>query len=128
MSFWKGNVPQLLRIFPYSAAQLTANDQYKRLLAGGASRRHGGSSGSSAEQVSARMSAGKKVDGQTSTFTPATTGPKITSVASYCREQGQPPRKYCVAHQAAMSGSLPSHMLQTPQEAQAVWLRMSRLL
>ena len=53
LSFWKGNVPQLLRIFPYSAAQLTANDQYKRLLAGGAGRRHGGSSGSSAEQVSA---------------------------------------------------------------------------
>ena len=32
-------MPQLLRIFPYSAAQLTANDQYKRYLASWASRR-----------------------------------------------------------------------------------------
>ena len=31
-------MPQLLRIFPYSAAQLTANDQYKRYLASWASR------------------------------------------------------------------------------------------
>ena len=54
--------------------------------------------------------------------------PKIHVGDQLCREQGQPPRKYCVAHQAAMSGSLPSHMMQTPQEAQAVWLRMSRLL
>jgi hypothetical protein len=45
LSFWKGNVPQLLRIFPYSAAQLTANDQYKRLLAGWAARWQRSSSG-----------------------------------------------------------------------------------
>ena len=35
-------MPQLLRIFPYSAAQLTANDQYKRLLAGWAAGGHDG--------------------------------------------------------------------------------------
>lgn len=33
-AFWKGNATNVVRIFPYSAAQLMANDQYKRLLAG----------------------------------------------------------------------------------------------
>eukprot|EP00210_Caulerpa_lentillifera_P004134 g3940.t1 len=32
LSFWKGNGTNVIRIFPYSAAQLMANDQYKRLL------------------------------------------------------------------------------------------------
>ena len=34
-AFWKGNGTNIIRIFPYSAAQLTSNDQYKRLLANG---------------------------------------------------------------------------------------------
>jgi len=33
LAFWKGNGANVIRIFPYSAAQLAANDQYKRLLA-----------------------------------------------------------------------------------------------
>jgi solute carrier family 25 phosphate transporter 23/24/25/41 len=33
-AFWKGNGVNIIRIFPYSAAQLAANDSYKRLLAG----------------------------------------------------------------------------------------------
>ena len=32
-SFWKGNGVNVIRIFPYSAAQLASNDTYKRLLA-----------------------------------------------------------------------------------------------
>ncbi|EFN55770.1 hypothetical protein CHLNCDRAFT_23011 [Chlorella variabilis] len=32
-AFWKGNGLNIIRIFPYSAAQLSSNDQYKRLLA-----------------------------------------------------------------------------------------------
>lgn len=32
-AFWKGNGVNILRIFPYSAAQLAANDTYKRALA-----------------------------------------------------------------------------------------------
>lgn len=32
-AFWKGNSANVVRIFPYSAAQLMANDYYKRLLA-----------------------------------------------------------------------------------------------
>jgi solute carrier family 25 (mitochondrial phosphate transporter), member 23/24/25/41 len=32
-AFWKGNGTNIIRIFPYSAAQLMSNDQYKRLLA-----------------------------------------------------------------------------------------------
>lgn len=32
-AFWKGNGTNIIRIFPYSAAQLAANDQYKRLVA-----------------------------------------------------------------------------------------------
>lgn len=35
LAFWKGNGTNIIRIFPYSAAQLMANDQYKRLLADG---------------------------------------------------------------------------------------------
>jgi hypothetical protein len=35
LAFWKGNGVNIIRIFPYSAAQLAANDSYKRLLAGG---------------------------------------------------------------------------------------------
>lgn len=35
LAFWKGNGTNIIRIFPYSAAQLMANDQYKRLLATG---------------------------------------------------------------------------------------------
>lgn len=31
-AFWKGNGTNIIRIFPYSAAQLAANDQYKRIL------------------------------------------------------------------------------------------------
>lgn len=33
LAFWKGNGTNIIRIFPYSAAQLAANDQYKRLVA-----------------------------------------------------------------------------------------------
>ncbi|GFR43348.1 hypothetical protein Agub_g4270 [Astrephomene gubernaculifera] len=33
LAFWKGNGVNIIRIFPYSAAQLAANDTYKRLLA-----------------------------------------------------------------------------------------------
>lgn len=32
-AFWKGNGVNIIRIFPYSAGQLAANDSYKRLLA-----------------------------------------------------------------------------------------------
>lgn len=32
-AFWKGNGTNIIRIFPYSAAQLSSNDFYKRLLA-----------------------------------------------------------------------------------------------
>jgi hypothetical protein len=32
-AFWKGNGINIIRIFPYSAGQLAANDSYKRLLA-----------------------------------------------------------------------------------------------
>jgi len=35
LAFWKGNGTNIVRIFPYSAAQLAANDQYKRILADG---------------------------------------------------------------------------------------------
>lgn len=38
LAFWKGNGANVIRIFPYSAAQLAANDQHKRLLA----PKHGG--------------------------------------------------------------------------------------
>lgn len=31
LAFWKGNGTNILRIFPYSAAQMSSNDQYKRL-------------------------------------------------------------------------------------------------
>eukprot|EP00959_Pyramimonas_sp_CCMP1952_P192945 4034369-Pyramimonas_sp.AAC.1 len=34
LAFWKGNGTNLVRIVPYSSAQLSANDFYKRLLAG----------------------------------------------------------------------------------------------
>ena len=33
MAFWKGNSVNIIRIFPYSAAQLASNDWYKRHLA-----------------------------------------------------------------------------------------------
>uniref|UniRef100_A0A383V5H6 ADP/ATP translocase n=1 Tax=Tetradesmus obliquus TaxID=3088 RepID=A0A383V5H6_TETOB len=33
LAFWKGNGVNIIRIFPYSAGQLAANDSYKRLLA-----------------------------------------------------------------------------------------------
>lgn len=33
LAFWKGNGMLIVRIFPYSASQLSANDWYKRLLA-----------------------------------------------------------------------------------------------
>jgi hypothetical protein len=33
VAFWKGNGTNIIRIFPYSAAQLSANDVYKRNLA-----------------------------------------------------------------------------------------------
>ena len=33
IAFWKGNGTNIIRIFPYSAAQLMSNDQYKRILA-----------------------------------------------------------------------------------------------
>lgn len=33
LAFWKGNGVNIIRVFPYSAAQLMANDNYKRLLA-----------------------------------------------------------------------------------------------
>uniref|UniRef100_A0A7S3UGU9 Mitochondrial carrier protein n=1 Tax=Picocystis salinarum TaxID=88271 RepID=A0A7S3UGU9_9CHLO len=32
-AYWKGNGTNIIRIFPYSAAQLMSNDQYKRILA-----------------------------------------------------------------------------------------------
>uniref|UniRef100_A0A061SE49 Solute carrier family 25 (Mitochondrial phosphate transporter), member 23/24/25/41 n=1 Tax=Tetraselmis sp. GSL018 TaxID=582737 RepID=A0A061SE49_9CHLO len=32
LAFWKGNGTNIIRIFPYSAAQLAANDQYKRVF------------------------------------------------------------------------------------------------
>ena len=34
VGFWKGNLTNVMRVFPYSAFQLMANDQYKRVLAG----------------------------------------------------------------------------------------------
>ena len=34
VAFWKGNGTNLIRVFPYAAAQLSSNDFYKRLLAG----------------------------------------------------------------------------------------------
>ena len=33
LAFWKGNGANVIRIFPYSAAQLGSHDLYKRLLA-----------------------------------------------------------------------------------------------
>ena len=33
LSFWKGNGVNVVRVFPYAAAQLASNDSYKRLLA-----------------------------------------------------------------------------------------------
>ena len=33
LAYWKGNGVNIIRIFPYSAAQLAANDQYKAFLA-----------------------------------------------------------------------------------------------
>ncbi len=33
-AFWKGNSLNVVRVFPYSAAQLASNDSYKRLLSG----------------------------------------------------------------------------------------------
>lgn len=33
LAFWKGNLTNLIRIVPYSSAQLSANDFYKRVLA-----------------------------------------------------------------------------------------------
>eukprot|EP01024_Parvocaulis_polyphysoides_P019488 TRINITY_DN1885_c0_g1_i2.p1 TRINITY_DN1885_c0_g1~~TRINITY_DN1885_c0_g1_i2.p1 ORF type:complete len:311 (-),score=36.48 TRINITY_DN1885_c0_g1_i2:456-1388(-) len=33
LAYWKGNGTNIIRIFPYSAAQLAANDTYKRFLA-----------------------------------------------------------------------------------------------
>eukprot|EP00854_Cymbomonas_tetramitiformis_P019046 gene19046-22773_t len=33
LAFWKGNLTNLVRIVPYSSAQLSANDFYKRVLA-----------------------------------------------------------------------------------------------
>lgn len=33
LAFWKGNSLNVVRIFPYSAAQLASNDMYKRMLA-----------------------------------------------------------------------------------------------
>jgi solute carrier family 25 phosphate transporter 23/24/25/41 len=35
LAFWKGNFTNVVRIFPYSACQLMANDAYKRLLSEG---------------------------------------------------------------------------------------------
>lgn len=32
-AFWKGNGTNVVRIFPYSAVQFSANEQYKALLA-----------------------------------------------------------------------------------------------
>lgn len=32
LAYWKGNGTNIIRIFPYSAAQLAANDQYKRMF------------------------------------------------------------------------------------------------
>mmetsp|Transcript_13361 Transcript_13361/g.37495 ORF Transcript_13361/g.37495 Transcript_13361/m.37495 type:complete len:300 (-) Transcript_13361:892-1791(-) len=34
LAFWKGNFTNVVRVFPYSACQLMANDLYKRLLSG----------------------------------------------------------------------------------------------
>jgi solute carrier family 25 phosphate transporter 23/24/25/41 len=45
LAFWKGNGVNIIRIFPYSAAQLAANDSYKRLLAGRLSSARGGGVG-----------------------------------------------------------------------------------
>lgn len=42
LAFWKGNSLNVVRIFPYSAAQLASNDSYKRLLAGEGWSRSGG--------------------------------------------------------------------------------------
>lgn len=33
LAFWKGNGVNIIRIFPYSASQFMANDQFKRILA-----------------------------------------------------------------------------------------------
>ena len=33
VAFWKGNGVNIVRVFPYAAAQLASNDSYKRLLA-----------------------------------------------------------------------------------------------
>lgn len=33
LAYWKGNGTNIIRIFPYAAAQLAANDQYKRVFA-----------------------------------------------------------------------------------------------
>lgn len=33
LAFWKGNGVNVIRVFPYAAAQLASNDSYKRLLA-----------------------------------------------------------------------------------------------
>ena len=35
VAFWKGNGTNIIRIFPYSAAQLSANDFYKRAISQG---------------------------------------------------------------------------------------------
>mmetsp|Transcript_45252 Transcript_45252/g.115807 ORF Transcript_45252/g.115807 Transcript_45252/m.115807 type:complete len:299 (-) Transcript_45252:65-961(-) len=32
LAYWKGNGVNIIRVFPYSAAQLAANDQYKRIF------------------------------------------------------------------------------------------------
>ena len=34
LSFWKGNGANMIRVFPYAAAQLSSNDFYKRLFVG----------------------------------------------------------------------------------------------
>jgi Mitochondrial carrier protein len=34
-AYWKGNFTNVVRVFPYSAFQLAANDQYKRLFSSG---------------------------------------------------------------------------------------------
>lgn len=39
LAFWKGNGVNIVRIFPYAAAQLASNDMYKRALAGEGGRR-----------------------------------------------------------------------------------------
>lgn len=38
IAFWKGNFTNVVRIFPYSATQLMANDLYKRVLCGDGTR------------------------------------------------------------------------------------------